>query len=94
MSDKQDEQRVSAANKPKGWLSKGKIIPFEKMSISHMKKAHYYAQRKELEYHNKSIFFSMLVDDLEAEAERRGITLPDMKCEYHKNNRKMKETKS
>lgn len=72
------------------WFDGKTYIPFEKMTPKRLQNAKIHAQRKELLHHNKCGVFAQLVDNLDAEAERRGIQLKDYDSEYHENTRKYK----
>lgn len=85
----------------KYWKTKGgnkaKMIPLDEMSDSHLQNAYFVSQNKELEFMNKSLKFEEVRQDIEQEAERRGIALRSIENEpghnvgnYFANNRKLK----
>ena len=60
------------------WRSKRGDIPLSKMDNDYLQKAKTYSQQRELHFHNKQQIFVNLIDELDAEAERRGIKLKEI----------------
>ena len=74
------------------WQVNGnKFVLISKLDDAHLQKAFCYAQKKELEFHNKVSLFSELVSKIEQEGENREITLADLDTKYHKNQRRHKD---
>ncbi len=62
------------------WKAKGpngttRVIPYSEMEQAHLQKVYFMVQDRELEHFNKSIRFSELREEIEDEAERRGVIL-------------------
>lgn len=75
-------------NQENCWRTKdGEYIPFSEMTASHLRNAKHYAQAKEEFYVHKSFEYSIMIEKLEEEAERRGIVLKDRKSRFQKNKR-------
>lgn len=58
------------------------------MDDTHLQKAIWYAQGKELLYHNSYNKFFALIQQLENEAERRKLPVTDIDTDFHRNKRK------
>lgn len=65
--------------------------PISEMSKKHLQLAKLYAQRRELYFFNKMNIFSQKIEELEAEAEKRGFSLKDLETDFHTNRRKSKK---
>jgi hypothetical protein len=77
------------------WRTKdGEFIPFSEMTNSHLRNAKHFAQAKEEYFWHKSSEMTGLIEKIEAEAERRGISLNDRKSKFQKNNRILKNAVS
>lgn len=77
------------------WRTKdGEYIPFSEMTNSHLRNAKHFAQAKEEYFWHKSGEMTFLIEKIEAEAERRGITLNDRKSKFHRNSRILKNAAS
>lgn len=68
------------SNNKKGYVE----VPVDQLSEKHLQNAYNTACAKELYYHNKTMIFSNLVEVLEEEAQRRGVTLQEYNTEFHK----------
>ena len=71
-------------------ISEDRFKLISELETEHLQKAFYYAQTKELVYHNKYNLFNELTNKIDAEAERRGLSLSDIDTDFHKNTRKHK----
>jgi translation initiation factor 2 alpha subunit (eIF-2alpha) len=79
-------------NKENCWKTKdGEYIPLSEMSNSHLRNAKHYAQAKEEYFWKKMCEFGDMIDALDKEAERRGITLKDRRCKFQRNQRTLKK---
>lgn len=67
------------------WFDGEKWLPVSEMSIAHLRRAKLFAQRKAEQFWHKSGEFQEKVEMLEAEAERRGVKLKDLKSKFAKN---------
>ena len=90
MSRKNKHEPVQMSKLDEGWFDGKKVIPFAEMSNDYLQNAKIHAQKKELYFFNRATIFSELVEQLEKEAESRGIELPDYDTEFHKNRRVLK----
>jgi hypothetical protein len=88
--DLQEEIQMSDGHKNDMWKIGSKYIPIKDLSDIHLQRAKMFAQRKELLYFQRLNLFSELIEKLEAEAERRGITLKDYQAEYFENKKILK----
>jgi hypothetical protein len=78
-------------NQENCWKTKdGEYIPFSEMTASHLRNAKHYAQAKEEYFWHKMGHYTDLIDRLEQEAAKRGITLKDRKSKFRKNERVLK----
>lgn len=67
-----------------------KYIAYDQMTDNQLRKAKARSQRKELQHHNSASVWSMIVDKIDEEAQRRKIEIKDLDTQYHKNNRILK----
>jgi hypothetical protein len=70
-------------------IDKNEFKLISELEDKHLQKAFFYAQSKELDFHNRYLLFFELADKLEEEGNRRGIQLKDLNTEFHKNKRKL-----
>lgn len=83
--------KLNRDDQMKYWRLKGnKFILIKNLEDEHLQRAFCFSQTRELLYHNKLSIFNELVNQIEAEAGRRGLSLSDIDTEYHKNTRKYK----
>jgi len=73
----QDLIATEEGNNPT-WRTKRGDVPMSEMTPEYLQQAKSYAQQRELHFLNKGMIFVDLVDQLDAEAERRGIILKDL----------------
>lgn len=73
------------------WRVRNRFKLISTLTVNHLKNAHLFAQKKELEYHNVAGLFSELAEQMRTEAEKRGIELPEMDTEFHKRSSKLKK---
>lgn len=73
----QDLVATEEGNNPT-WRTKRGDIPMSEMNAEYLQQAKSYAQQRELHFHNKQMIFVDLVEQLDAEAEKRGIVLKDL----------------
>jgi hypothetical protein len=73
----QDLIATEEGNNPT-WKTKRGDVPMSEMSAEYLQTAKSYAQQRELHFFNKAHIFVNLVDQLDAEAEARGIKLKDL----------------
>jgi hypothetical protein len=94
MSEKTEQNKevhMSSDPREHGWVNKNKeVIPFEKMSNTHLQRAKMWAQLQQLRHFNRMNKLTDVIEKLEKEAERRGIKLKDYNTKYHRNERKLK----
>ncbi len=84
-SSNSQTKRFQWAETKSGWMDKsGKIIPFTEMTEAQLNKFHKLAQHKELMYLNKSYVFTDKCNEIEAEADKRGLSLKSLDTDYHK----------
>lgn len=74
-----------------GWFNGKDYIPFDKMDDEYLQNVFTRCLKKILFYHNRSAIFEKISEQIEIEAEKRGITLKDPDTEFHKNDRKAKD---
>ena len=90
-SSNSEPKRFEWSKAESGWKDKsGKIIPFSEMTEAQLSKIYKLAQSKELMYLNKSYVFSDKRDEIEKEAENRGIKLKMLKTSFHQNEKVLK----
>lgn len=75
------------AKNAKGFIE----IEIPKLSERQLEVAYKTACGKELHYHNRTMIFSQLIDELESEAESRGITLEVYDSNFHRNKVKLRK---
>jgi hypothetical protein len=66
------------------WNDGKQKIPFDKMSPRQLQKAKLSVQKTQLRYHHSMNILSILVEKLDEEAEKRGLTLKEFESDYHK----------
>lgn len=66
------------------WDNGKQKIAFNKMSPRQLQKAKLSVQKSQLRYHKCMNTLSILVEKLDDEAERRGLTLNEFDSEFHK----------
>ena len=91
MSKGQKDDRIQVVGSTEGWFDGKTLIPFDKLSDKRLQNVLIHAQRKQVTYHNKYCIFSELIERIEDEAEKRGLTLRDYDSEFHKNERMLRE---
>ena len=72
------------------WFNGKDYIPFNKMDDSYLQNVFTRCLKKILFYHNRSAIFEKISEQIEVEAERRGIILKDPDTEFHKKDRMVK----
>ena len=88
---KVEYDKLNRNDQMKYWQLHGnKFILISNLPDDHLQKAFCYAQTRELLYHNKYLIFNELTEQLEEEADGRGLSLSDLDTEYHKKARKYK----
>lgn len=93
-SSNSDTKHFEWSKAKSGWKDKsGKIVPFGEMTDAQLSKIYKLAQFKELMYLNKSYVFADKREEMEKEAEKRGIELKMLNTDYHQNEKVLKKGK-
>lgn len=92
---KEEYNKLSTEEKLTYWkTAKEEYILMSEMSDEHLQKAKYYAQTKELVFHNNYMLFCGLDDALSDEAEKRNLELKDIDTDFHKKKKHWNKKKA
>jgi hypothetical protein len=73
------------------WFNGKRYVPYQKLTDKQLKKAFTTCQKNMLFHHNKMCVIDELIDNIEKEAESRGIELKYPNTKFHQNAKKAKE---
>jgi hypothetical protein len=89
--DKEIHMSTEPAKRDDVWWDGKAYIPFTEMTDVHLQRAKMFAQKKELNYFERTGMFAELADKLDEEAAKRGLTLKDYDANYFKNKKAYEE---